>query len=116
MSRCAIILCGLMLFGCATTQPLTTSTSPVEVIAIDDFDDAVTASALLFDPPMYADGLRPDLSRAGREASAFVGYEDQTTTFSYVYTDDQQLSRGSGSHRDRYERRAIVERFGSSTR
>lgn len=77
-----------------------------------DLDHAVTASALMFDPPMYADELGPELGREGREPSAFVAYENQTTTFSYIHIDDRQTG-GSGA---RYERRAIIDRFGSSTR
>ena len=100
--------------GCASKQQ-----QPAQHIEANqpyDFDDAITASssALLFDPPMYAADLPPDLSREGREPSAFVAYEDQTISFSYTRTDDRQVIPDIGN--GRYERRAIVERFGSSKR
>ena len=81
------------------------------VVSHDDYDQAVTASALVFDAPRYSDDVAPDLSREGRERSAFVAYEEQTTTFSYVQLDDRQhASDGS------WLRRAIIDRFGTSRR
>jgi hypothetical protein len=120
--RCEFIFGGLMLAllsGCASNQQPAPRAAN-DVSCSNEFDHAVTASstssssALLFDPPMYAADVPIDLSRAGREASAFVAYEDQTTTFSYIRIDDRQSIPDFG--KGRYERRAITERFGSSTR
>ncbi|CAN5414460.1 hypothetical protein BH09PLA1_BH09PLA1_19750 [soil metagenome] len=111
----ALILLGLVLLGsgCAAHPG---GPGPTAAGAGDldqrEFDQATTASALLFDPPMYMNDLPPELSREGRERAAFVAYEDQSTTFSYIRIDDRQ----TGDNRERYERRAIMERFGSSTR
>ena len=99
--------------GCASKQSCCRDRSArTHAIEPVEYDRAVAASALLFDPPMYADELAPELAREGREPSAFVAYEDQTTTFSYIRIDDRQ----TGDDRERYERRAVIERFGSSTR
>jgi hypothetical protein len=106
--------CSLLVLatGCAAQRAQLEASMPMRDSVADR---AVTASALLFDPPVYADDLPPDLAREGREMSAFVAYEDQTTTFSYVHIDDHQLFPSRHS-RDRFERRAIIDRFGSSTR
>ena len=56
------------------------------------------------------------LAREGRERSAFIGFEDQTVSTFYIRIDDRQLSIGSGSdgnNFDRYERRAIIEKSGA---
>jgi hypothetical protein len=75
--------------------------------------EAVTASALVFDPPV-ADVPADALVREGRERTAFVGYDSIITTFFYLRTDDR-IRLGEGQT-DRYERRAISERFGVSER
>jgi len=74
--------------------------------------ESVGAMALVFDPPVTASDPAPDLSRDGRQASAFVGYDDPITTFFYVRTDD----RWRLGHNDDYERRAVIERSGVSYR
>ena len=53
-----------------------------------------------------------ELSRDGRAADAFVGYETQTATYSYLRTDDRQTDDGS----NRYERRAVSTKVGVSYR
>jgi len=115
----AFILTALLsiVSGCASSkQSCCGEPQTVSIVEVNgersDLDRAMTASALVFDPPMYADELGPELAREGRERSAFVAYENQTTTFSYIHIDDQQTG-GTGA---RYERRAIIDRFGSSTR
>ena len=103
--------------GCATQHACCTPAEPQPIAEIqpveeEEFDRAVAASALLFGPRMYANELGPELSREGRERSAFVGYEERTTTFSYIRIDDRQ----TGDNRERYERRAVIESVGTSTR
>jgi hypothetical protein len=85
-------------------------------------DEAVPAAALVFTPPLVQQELPLDLSRAGRATEAFVGYEQGIIEHHYVRTDDRQRTgdgwnRGwgwgsVGGYGDRYERRAITERFG----
>lgn len=108
----ALILAGLLFIagGCASLQR--SNGDQASNHGAPELDRAIAASALVFDPPTYADDLGPELAREGRERTAFVAYEDQTSTFSYIRIDDRQ----TGDGRERYERRAIIERFGSSTR
>ena len=67
------------------------------------------ASALVFDPPVTLRDVAPDLSREARERGAFVGFEDQQTTFFYIRIDDRQ----TGDDRERYERRSRIDRVGA---
>jgi len=116
----ALILAALTVVanGCASSQHSCCDQQAAHTTPTPELDQAVTASAsvsasaLVFDPPMLADELPIDLAREGRERAAFVGYEDRTTTFSYIRIDDRQ----TGDSRERYDRRAIIERFGSSSR
>ncbi len=91
--------------GCASRQP----TDNARTYA------PAPATALVFDPPIAFGEPRIDLPREARERSAFWGYEETTTTFFYLRIDDRQDEWG-GRARDRYERRAITERSGSSYR
>ena len=83
--------------------------------------EAVTASALVFDPPIIADDEPLELSRADREPGAFVGYEGPVVEHFYIRFDDSQIGQsfgggggrfGNSGHFDRYERRAVTERSG----
>ena len=71
------------------------------------------AGALAFDPPVLEGQERMDLSREDRRPSAFVSYDDTITTFSYTRTDDQQVILNDN---DRYDRRALSEKYGTSYR
>ena len=83
---------------------------------------SASASALVVPPPIAADEPALDLSRASRQPSAFVGFEDPIIEYYYVTTIDRQVSGGwlgrSGSGFgwggafDRYERRAVTEKVG----
>jgi hypothetical protein len=87
-----------------------------------EFDGAVTASALVFDPPVIAGEEPLELSRADRAPGAFVGYEGPTVEHFYIRLDDSQIGarfggggrfgRGGGGTFDHYERRAVTERLG----
>jgi hypothetical protein len=70
------------------------------------------ASALVFTPPIAAADAPLNLSRADREPGAFVGFDDLIRTYIYVRTDDRFTGDGTGD----YERRAITEKVGASTR
>jgi hypothetical protein len=82
--------------------------------------EAVTASALVFDPPVIADDEPLELSRAGREPFAVLGYDGPVEERFYIRFEDSQIGHGSGGGRfgrgggnfDRYERRAVTERVG----
>ncbi len=80
------------------------------VISDGDYLDS-PATALVFDLPPSDDAYPPNLSREGRYPAAFFGYQDLTTTFSYLRTDDRQNGSFSG-----YFRRSVTERVGVSYR
>lgn len=77
---------------------------------------AVVASALVFDPPIVADQPRLDLSRSGRWPEAFWGFESGTTTYFYLRVDDRIDSGLERRFSERYQRRAVTQRFGLSYR
>jgi hypothetical protein len=114
--RClALIIAAMLLTGCAgrakTSQRLQ---APPEAELVNYWYAPSTASALAFDPPVVASAVTPNLSREGRETTAYVGYDEVITTHFYLRYDDRQVIHGSGP--ERYERRAISERFGVSYR
>jgi hypothetical protein len=115
--RCfALIVAGMLLAGCATraktSEQVQLGSEPV--MAAYRYDEGSTASALAFDPPVIADAITPNLAREGRGEAAYVGYDETITTYFYLRNDDRQFIQGDGA--DRYERRAISERFGVSYR
>ena len=104
-----------VLIGCsAKPQAAHRATAPL-VTAEGRYDDAIEASALVFDPPIAANEPPLDLARDVRERTAFVGYDQLTTTFFYVRSDDKQRFDNFNTG-DRFERRAVSERFGVSFR
>ena len=113
MRLIGVMLCAVTIAGCAA-HPRRAG-SPASSHASTAFDDAaaaVTASALVFDPPVAA-GFPPlELARADREPAAFVAYEDVQTTYFYLRLDDRQKITNDG----RSERRVISETFGISRR
>jgi hypothetical protein len=88
--------------------------------------EAVTAAALVFDPPVVQDEPRLELNRADRQPRVAIGYEGPVTERYLIRTDDRQITdglRGSGGRGggrggggggvyDRFERRAVTERVG----
>lgn len=114
--RClALIVAGMLLTGCAArakTSPRADREPEVELVGYRYYESS--ASALAFDPPIVAGAVTPNLSRAGREPSAYVGFDSIITTHFYLRTDDRQIIYGEDA--GRYERRAVSERFGVSYR
>jgi hypothetical protein len=112
MRPIGLILCATLIGGCAARPRC--AIRPTAVNASSDVDEeaAITASALVFDPPVAA-GLPPlELGRGERERSAFVSYDDVQTTYFYLRLDDRQKITNDG----RSERRVISETFGISRR
>src|SRR4051812_46228683 len=105
MRRSFCFLGLLLAWGCATQQ------RPAPAAAYHRPQEDAFAPALAFDPPVIADEAPLALDREPREPWAFVGYEDATTTYSYLRVDD----RAASDHQGRYDRRAISERFGTTT-
>ena len=115
--RCvALLIASMLLTGCAsrakTSQPVVVA--PPEPERENYWYEARTASALAFPPPVVANAVTPNLSREGRERTAYVGFDSVITTYHYLRYDDRQVIQGDGP--ERYERRAISERFGVSYR
>ena len=79
-----------------------------------------SASALAFDPPVLAGTPRLDLSRDGRGPSAFAGFDNGSTTYFFLETDDWYSDsagggwHGRGGNPDDYQRRSVSTMFGIS--
>jgi len=112
MRRGAFIfsICLTGLVGCQCAHKPAVATQPA-ASAESDYEPS-HASALAFAPPVAQNDPPIDLSRADREPGAFVGYDDLIRTYIYVRTDDRFTGDGTGD----YERRAIIEKVGASTR
>ena len=112
--RHAILACLALVAGCQS------HTKPIEQpVATEGEFEAVAASALVFDPPVTLDEPELALSRAEREPSVSIGYEELTTEYFSIRLDDRQISNGFGFGRfggtgsyDSYERRAVSHRIG----
>lgn len=112
----------LIAMGCQSQRPMVAG-PPDEPSGAAAYDEAVTASALVFDPPVTIGEEPLELSRADRQPGAFVGYDGPIVEHFYIRMDDRQIgnsfgggggwwgSTGGGSS-DFYERRAITERIG----
>jgi hypothetical protein len=105
-----LMFMGLVVGGCAVHRaPAMHSTAaPAEDARLA----SVTSAALVFDPPVTAGQPLPDLSRVGREPSAFVSYDEVFTSFFYLRYHDRQIIAPDGTS----DRRAITETFGVTRR
>jgi len=92
--RLSVLLCLVILTGCATAKKPVSDPPPVA---------ATSASALVFDVRLSGGDL-PDLSRDIRQPAAYVGFEDLQTTYYYLRVDDRQRTDG-----DRYERQSYIQ-------
>jgi hypothetical protein len=70
------------------------------------------SAALAFDPPLTLSEPRLDLSRSTRGNAAFAGFEDTTTTYFYVRTDDRQTTDST----DRFTRDGYSAKVGALRR
>jgi hypothetical protein len=108
MFRGGILMCVALLGGCAAQGPRPTTAPAPAVAALDN----EASAALVFDPHLGPYAERVEIPRAPRQRGAFVGWQDLTTTFFVIRTDDRQTSDWT----DRYERRTIMEKVGVSYR
>jgi hypothetical protein len=123
MARLLIAGCLLLpLVGCAArSHQVTHSASvdaapstaaaeaaPLTAAAEEDYESAV-ATALAFELPEAKYGPPLELARRGRQASAFLGFDESVVDFYAVRTDDRQRENVKY---DRYERRAVSVRSG----
>jgi hypothetical protein len=108
-----LFLLAITVAGCAS-QPQ--SVVPVQQPVVYSEADA---SALAFDPPVLAGTARLDLSRDGREPTAFDGFDQGSTTYYYLRTYDLYSGFGGGrggrgGNGDFYQRQAVSETYGIS--
>jgi hypothetical protein len=94
--------------GCAGSRP---NPNPTTALASARYIDSPSA-ALVFTPPAALYGPPVLLPREERYPSAFVGFEETTTTFSYIRSNDRQGQNGG----DCLFREAISEKIGVSYR
>jgi hypothetical protein len=104
MRSCCPIILVLIVGGCASKQQGRLS-------AQQGYDDASTAS-LVFTPPVALDDEPLELARDDRTPRAFVGYDEVSTSYFHIWTDDRQTNDGT----DRYVRRSRIEKVGVSYR
>src|SRR5436190_21988068 len=70
------------------------------------------AGSLAFSPPIAQNEPTIILPRDLRQPGAFVGFDEITTSYFYIRTDDRMTNDGS----DHYVRRSIIEKVGVSYR
>jgi hypothetical protein len=100
-----MLLAALLIGGCTTSR----GGGPVgEPVRPRWGQEQVAAGALVFDPPVARAEPAVNLPRGPRQASAFVGFDELTTTFFSVRVND----RHTADWTDRYERRAVMEQVG----
>jgi hypothetical protein len=107
-----ILAVSILPLGCSSESHPKAVATTQQVTEIEPLYEPAQASALAFSPPVAQNEAPLDLSREPRQAAAFVGFEDLIRSYIYVRTDDQWRADGT----DSYERRAIVEKVGSTTR
>lgn len=74
--------------------------------------DDISTSSLVFTPPVAMGEQPVELAREDRTPRAFVGYDEVSTSYFHIWTDDRQTNDGT----DRYVRRATIEKMGVSYR
>jgi hypothetical protein len=109
-------LLAITVAGCAS-QPQSVVPVQQPIPAYSEAD----ASALAFDPPVLAGTPRLDLSRDGREPTAFEGFDQGSTTYYYLQTYDLYSGFGGGrggrgGNGDYYLRQAVSQTYGISYR
>lgn len=101
------ITMGLLAGGCATgsKQP------PPSPTAVPAGYSEASASALVFDLPIDGGMPHPELSRFGREPSAFLGFDQGATEYYTTATDNLQTDMG-----DFYTQESVSIRTGTRSR
>jgi hypothetical protein len=104
MRSCCVIITLFMTAGCASNSQRRMSRSA-------RYHDAA-ASSLVFTPPVALGEEPLELARNDRTPQAFVGYDEISTSYFHIWTDDRQTNDGT----DRYVRRSTIEKVGVSYR
>ena len=116
MRWASFAILGMLLAGCASQPQSVAPAQPVAMVYTP-----ATSTALAFDPPVLAGTPRLDLSREGRAPAAFAGFNEATTQYYSLTTDDWYSDfagnfGGSLGNRDNYQRRAVTQSFGITYR
>jgi hypothetical protein len=106
--KAILMMIGVSLVAGCATQPVEqpVATQPVSTVVPGG------AAALAFDPPLTLNEQPLDLSRDGRGEAAFDGFEDTTTTYFDVWTDDRRTTDSS----ENFIREGYIEQVGSVRR
>jgi hypothetical protein len=107
MAKIGIVLGSVFSCGCAAQQSRVADFQP----GFQQQTDA-PALALACDPPLIADQPALYLDREPREPAAFAGYDQPTVTYSYLRVEDHY----NPDKRGNYDRDAVTERIGVTTR
>src|SRR4051812_40422466 len=99
----ALLLTATLFAGCTEKHLPTTMYQPHLYIGN-------ASASLAFSPPVAIDEPAIVLPRDQRQLGAFVGFDDITTSYFYIRTDDRMTNDGT----DHFVRRAIVEKVGVS--
>jgi hypothetical protein len=106
--RISMVILGCFLMcGCAAQSSQTAQTPAYHLAQIDS-----PALALACDPPITANQPALYLDRESRQPAAFAGYDQPTVTYSYLRVEDRYNPDQQGN----YDRDAVTERIGVSTR
>ena len=109
MNKVCLLLIALGLSGCAAAP----SVPPAALPAVTTVAGSSCASAaLVFDAPITFDQAPLDLSRANHGQAAFFGFDQGSTSYYDIVTDNRE---GSG-HNNQYVRESVSERVGSTSR
>ena len=76
------------------------------------------SAALAFDPPVISGMPRLDLSRDGRGTAAFAGFQQESTTYYFLQTDDyySDYLNGPFGLGNGYQRDAVSQTYGLTYR
>jgi hypothetical protein len=96
------------LAGCAS-QPASVAPSQ----QVQTYQPSCSA-ALAFDPPVISGMPRLDLSRDGRGTAAFAGFQQESTTYYFLQTDDyySDYLNGPTGLGNGYQRDAVSQTYG----
>src|SRR3954453_17423745 len=101
----ALIFTAALLAGCSDKHlPATMHTPHL-------YNDSTSAS-LAFSPPIAQNDPPILLPRDQRQPGAFVGFDEVSTSYFYIRTDDRMTNDGT----DHFVRRSIIEKTGVSYR
>ena len=104
VTRTLLLSIGFLAGGCVTARPPAVAEKPAPPQYLE-----ASASALAFDPPIDMGVPHPELARAPRQPSAFLGFDESTTELYIRATNDLQTN----DFGDFYTQQAISVKSGT---